>query len=173
MLSTEQLLNEGHYGPVAPPPAQDTPMDKTKPAEDLSRFVGPDSMRPDLGEVLSWTDQLLEAVNGLHTKSQPIIHAGISPSTVTLDASGRVHLKTIREASETEVNYKPLEQLWDSLDHFSQRAILNRYDEEAQRWLSQPPTPASDIYSVGATIYAVLTGVQPPDALDRSIAAME
>ena len=173
MLSTEQLLNEGHYGPVNPASVQDTPMDKTKPAEDLTKFVGPGSERPDLADVLAWTDQLLDAVNALHTKSQPIIHAGISPSTVTVDGSGTIHLKTIREASDTQVNYKPLEQLWDSLDHFSQRAILNRYDDEAQRWLSQPPTAASDIYAVGATVYAVLTGTPPPDALDRSIAAME
>lgn len=179
MLSTEQMLSEGPYGPVGSsgPDASNASIQGLGPGS-LARFVGSGTVRPELADVLAWTDQLLAAVHGLHTKAQPIFHTGISPSTVYLDEAGDIQLRTIREAKlptspDTEVNYKPLEILWDGLDHVSQRALLNGFDEEGQRWLTQPPTPACDIYSVGATVYAVLTGTAPPDALDRSIASME
>ena len=178
MLSADQLLNEGRYSPVTPSSATETPNEEATSVDDLSKFVGPGSERPDVADVLAWTGQLLEALHALHTKAPPIIHSGIEPAAVKILADGTVQLKTMREAgpsgaADPLANYKPLEQLWDSLDQFSQQAILNRYDDEAQRWLTQPLVPASDIYSVGATIYAVLTGTPPPDALDRSIAAME
>ena len=72
-----------------------------------------------------------------------------------------------------DVSYKPLEQIWSGLDPISQRVILDRSEADTEAWLHQPLGPTGDIYSVGATVYSITTGVAPNDALDRSIAAIE
>lgn len=156
---------------------------------DLTKFLQPGEKRPALSDVLSWAEQLLNALQYLHTRPTPIIHGDIRPGNIRLISDSKVKLLTscpqIDEDSnlitlaptgsteDTGVNYRPLEQIWDGLDALSQRVILNHYDEESERWLLQPLSAATDLYSLGATIYGVLTGTVPPDALDRSIAALE
>jgi len=71
------------------------------------------------------------------------------------------------------LNYRPLEQLWGGLDGASQKVILNSYDERSRRILQQPLDARSDIYSVGATLYHVLTRTLPKDALERSIEILD
>ncbi|HEX3101011.1 MAG TPA: protein kinase [Pyrinomonadaceae bacterium] len=156
---------------------------------DLSKFLQSGEKRPALPDVLSWADQLLNALQYLHTRPTPIIHGDVRPENIKLtsgstvklltsyphidDSSNLITLAPIRSTEDTGVNYRPLEQIWDGLDTLSQRVILNHYDEESERWLLQPLSAATDLYSLGATVYSVLTGTVPPDALDRSIAALE
>ncbi len=156
---------------------------------DLTKFLRPGEQRPELPDVLSWADQLLDALHYLHTRRTPIIHGDIRPENVKLtsdatvklltscphidDSSSQITLAPIRLTDDSGVNYRPLEQIWDGLDALSQRVILNHYDEDSERWLLQPLSAATDLYSLGATLYCVLTGMTPPDALDRSIAALE
>ncbi len=147
---------------------------------DLKKFLEPGEQRPPLSDVLSWADQLLDALQYLHTLVTPIIHGDIRPENVKLTSNSTVklltscpHTDSTPSSEDSGVNYRPLEQLWDGLDALSQRVILNHYDEESERWLLQPLSAATDLYSLGATLYCVLTGTVPPDALDRSIAALE
>ncbi len=157
---------------------------------DLSKYLQPGEDKPDLTDVLSWADQLLNALHYLHTHPTPIIHGDVRPENIKLmsdfkvkllascphadDDANLITLAPIRSSNDNDgVNYQPLEQLWDGLDALSQRVILNHYDEESERWLLQPLSAATDLYSLGASLYAILTGTAPPDALDRSIAALE
>ncbi len=156
---------------------------------DLAKYMDAGHDRPELTEVLSWADQLLDALQHLHSRPTPIIHGDLRPENVKLAADSKVKLLVscphvdadvnlitlapIRSSEDGGVNYRPLEQLWDGLDALSQRVILNHYDEESERWLLQPLSAATDLYSLAATLYAVLTGTVPADALDRSIAALE
>ena len=155
--------------------------------EELTRFTG--EARPPVSHVMAWADQLLNALDNLHRQNPPIIHQDIRPSNIKITANYRAKLVAggvpVMPASDTvtfipgqtaanpSFNYKPLEQLWGGLDPASQRVILNSYDERSAGILLRSLDARSDLYSLAAMLYHVLTGVAPIDALERSIAMLE
>lgn len=154
----------------------------------LSELLENDGDSFSLPDVMNWADQLLDALNYLHTQNPPIIYRHIKPQNVKLTSSGKIKLLAsgIDGSSETKIDtfvpqtfdtanlhYLPLEQIWERLDTASRNVILNSYDEKSERILKQPADAASDIYALGATVYHLLTGRLPIDALERSIDIME
>src|SRR5918998_22789 len=117
-----------------------------------------------LSEVLNWTDQLLDALDYLHTQEPPVVHRDIKPQNLKLTARQPIVLLDFGLAKGTAMqtkvtatgsvfgysrNYAPLEQIQGA-----------------------GTDPRSDIYSLGATVYHLMTGVTPPDALTRATAVL-
>ena len=111
-------------------------------------------------EVLNWADQLTAALSYLHHQEIPILHRDIKPSNIKLTPSGLVKLVdfglvkimapgeitiTILQGQGTAL-YTPLEQYGGDGGHTDVR---------------------SDIFSLGATLYHLLTNTPPADARDR------
>ena len=155
---------------------------------DLSKFLPPEEPRPLLHDVLSWADQVLSALHYLHRLSPPAIHRDVRPENIKLTSGLKVKLLTERlstnQGSDSNpsfthtigsaaFSYRPLEQLWSELDPASQRVILNSYDEKSAGVLLRPLDARSDLYSLAATFYNVLSGAVPCDALERSIAILD
>ena len=114
-------------------------------------------------EVLRWGDQLCDALDYLHTQDPQIIHRDIKPQNLKLTGRGQVVLLDFGlakgSAGQMSVvttsasifgytpNYAPLEQ-------------VQGLGTDAR----------SDLYSLSATLYHLLTNVKPPDALSRAAA---
>jgi serine/threonine protein kinase len=153
---------------------------------DLTKFLAADEKMPALADVMKWADQVLAALDYLHSLPAPIIHRDIRPRSIRLTSNFKVKVLTAgigdsevimatagNPADGTVLNYRPLEQLWGGLDPASQKVISNSYDDRSRRILMQPLDARSDIYSVGATFYHLLTRTMPKDALERSIEILD
>lgn len=124
--------------------------------EDLRHRLEPGEPIPE-EVVLGWARQICEAIGYLHHQRRPILHRDIKPSNIRLTSDGRAvlvdfGLARVEGATATtgakgmSPGYAPPEQYGG-----------NRADVRC------------DIYSFAATLYALLTGVPPEDALDRAM----
>ncbi|MBO0723731.1 MAG: serine/threonine protein kinase, partial [Blastocatellia bacterium] len=114
-------------------------------------------------QVLRWADQLLDALEYLHSQKPAIIHRDIKPQNLKLTPRGEVILLDFGLAKG--ITNQPAEGGSPSI-----RGYTPNYASLEQ--IRGTGTDArSDIYSIGATLYHLLTGQMPQDAMTR-IAAM-
>src|SRR5918999_3578531 len=134
------------------------------PGEDLSDMLKRRAKPFPARDVLAWADQLLDALDYLHTQEPSVIHRDIKPQNLKLLPRNQIVLLDFGLAKgaplQTRVtatgsvfgysfNYAPIEQMQGA-----------------------GTDPRSDLYSLGATLYHLLTGAPPPDALTRATAVL-
>ncbi|HSE19828.1 MAG TPA: protein kinase [Pyrinomonadaceae bacterium] len=133
------------------------------PGDDLSEMMARKRGPFPANQVLTWADQLLDALDYLHTQDPQIVHRDIKPQNLKLTSRGQIILldfglakgqagEISRMTTAASIfgytpNYAPLEQI-QGLGTDSR----------------------SDLYALAATLYHLMTGVKPPDALTRAAA---
>lgn len=137
-----------------------------------------------LEDVLKWADQLLDALDYLHTLTPPIIHRDIKPQNIKLTPRGKIKLLDfgIAKGEDTQLNtianqtfiaatlnYSPIEQILRVLDISVRAIIAYQHNEKIARLEKQNADARSDIYALGATLYHLLTNQLPVDALKRAL----
>ena len=147
--------------------------------QDLNEFIGVDAA-PGMSDVVRWADQLLDALEYLHSRSPEIIHQNINPRNIRLTSEFKIKLLLTAtdgldgvleggDSHEGSMNYKALEQLWLGLDYASQKVIANSLDERSEEILRSPADARTDLYGLAATLYHLLTRTMPADPLARII----
>jgi serine/threonine-protein kinase len=133
------------------------------PGQDLKRLMDQASARGErlpYAEVLRWSSQILDALAYLHSQDPPVIHRDIKPSNLKLTPTGLIKLvdfglvKTMApdEMTVTVIQgrgtalYTPLEQYGGDSGHTD---------------------PRTDLFSLGATLYHLITGHPPAEAKQR------
>jgi serine/threonine protein kinase len=131
--------------------------------EDLWEMIERRSGAFPVDDVLKWADQLLDALEYLHSQDPPVIHRDIKPQNLKLTGSGQIILldfglakgfagQISRVTTSGSIfgytpNYAPLEQIHGT-------------GTDAR----------SDLYSLAATLYHLITGNAPAGALSRAMA---
>jgi serine/threonine protein kinase len=114
-------------------------------------------------QVLLWADQLLDALEYLHAQKPPIIHRDIKPQNLKLTPRGEVILLDFGLAKGIVTHQSQASQ--------SIRGYTPNY-ASLEQIRGTGTDSRSDIYSIGATIYHLLTGEMPQDAMTRIAAIL-
>jgi serine/threonine protein kinase len=132
-------------------------------------------------EVLTWADSLLDVLAYLHSK--PIIHGDIKPANLKLAADGTLFLLDFGLAKGKAglmsslntsfpvlgytATYAPLEQVVTAdVRWYNLLAAIN--SDKANALLREGTEPRSDLYSLAATLYHLVTGNCPPESTTRA-----
>jgi serine/threonine protein kinase len=115
----------------------------------------------EIEQIVDWAEQLLDALDYLHARQEPIIHRDIKPQNLKLadrkqiilldfglakgNPAQMTQMTTVGSLYGYTPNYAPIEQI---------RGIGT--------------DPRSDLYAFGATLYHLITGLPPVDAATRA-----
>jgi eukaryotic-like serine/threonine-protein kinase len=133
------------------------------PGEDLFEMQGRRGSGFPQAEVLQWADQLCDALDYLHTQDPQIIHRDIKPQNLKLTARGQIVLLDFGLAKGSGGQMSVVTTSASIFGYTPNYAPL----EQVQ---GLGTDPRSDIYSLAATLYHLMTNVKPPDALSRAAA---
>ncbi len=135
--------------------------------EDLSKRLEAAQKPFPVSWVMFWADQLLDALSYLHSHEPAIVHRDIKPQNLKLTddnhiilldfglsktSTGQTHLSSSGSTGSV-VGYTP---------HYAPMEQIRGIGTDAR----------SDLYSLSATLYQMLTNVVPDDALSRADAML-
>lgn len=134
------------------------------PGADLQDLLqeGGRTFQPE--EVLEWADQILDALDYLHSQNPPIIHRDIKPQNLKLTSRNQIVLLDfgLAKSAANSTNTESGQSLFAYTPSYAPLEQIQGAGTDAQ----------SDLYSLGATVYHLLTGVRPADALTRASAVL-
>lgn len=133
--------------------------------DDLSEKMQETKTAFPIKDVLNWVDQLLDALDFLHTQEMPVIHRDIKPQNLKLTSRGQIILLDfgLAKGNPTDASHKTAAH---SVFGYSKNYA------SLEQMQGTGTDPRSDLYSLGATLYHLMTGSAPIDALTRAMTVL-
>jgi serine/threonine protein kinase len=121
--------------------------------ESLMEQGGP--VEPD--KAIAWISQIADALNYLHSQRPPVIHRDVKPANIRLTPLGDVFLVDFGLVKQSQPHQKTT---------VGARAVTPGFSPPEQ-YGTGITDERSDIYSLGATLYTLLTATEPPESVQR------
>jgi serine/threonine protein kinase len=129
------------------------------PGETLKDYLARQpGQRIDEAEAIRLVEPIVAALEYLHGRPRPIIHRDIKPGNVRITPEGQVFLVDFGLAKA----FDP-----DQRTTMGARAITPGYSPLEQYGVGITDA-RSDLYALGATLYHMVTGMVPPQAIQRT-----
>lgn len=135
------------------------------PGDDLFEMMESRREPFPLDDILRWADQLLDALEFLHTQDMPVIHRDIKPQNLKLTSRGQIILLDFGLAKGNPT---------DAEHNTAAKSIFgySRNYASLEQIQGTGTDPRSDLYSLAATLYHLVTAVPPEDALTRAMSVL-
>lgn len=116
-------------------------------------------------KVLRYVHQIGEALQFVHEKS--ILHLDIKPSNILIDSNGKARLIDFGVSKRYDIEQQETSTTMLTLSKGF--ASIEQYDNEG----TQSFSPCPDVYSLGATMFNLLTGKIPTESILRATRSLQ
>ena len=110
-------------------------------------------------KVVGWALEILDALKYLHSRTPPIIHRDIKPGNIKITPDGRAVLVDFGLAKFHDVSQSTT---------VGAKALTPGYAPPEQYGIGRTDS-RTDLYSLGATLYTLLSNQMPADSLERAM----
>ena len=107
-------------------------------------------------QVLAWIGQICDALGYMHSQNSPVIHRDIKPANIKITPQGQAILVDFGIAKTYDPDLKTIA---------GARAVTPGYSPPEQYGAGKTDA-RTDVYALGATMYALLNGQPPPQSVD-------
>ncbi len=114
--------------------------------------------RFSLPQVLTVIDPIVDALSYLHRQQPPIVHRDVKPANIIVPIGGDGAVLVDFDIAKEYVS----DATTGMIRHGSAGYA-------APEHYGRGTSPRTDLYSLGATLYTLLTGMVPPHAIDRAV----
>ena len=125
--------------------------------QDLRKRVLAAGGRLKIDETMRLASTVLDSLEYIHERG--VIHRDVSPDNIILQPNGTLVLLDFGAARQMSI----------SGEHSNTISVKHGYAPEEQYRTRGEQGPWTDVYALCATIYKLITGVTPPQALDRAM----
>ncbi len=125
--------------------------------DDLQKVLEQTEIIP-AGKVKKWILQIMDALQYLHAQIPPVLHRDIKPANIRITSEDKAYLvdfglvKDVISRGKTDAGVRTITPGYSPPEQYGQAGIDAR----------------SDMYALGATLYTLLTGIRPPESIQRS-----
>lgn len=130
--------------------------------DDLGMLLKQQDTPFPLEQVLDWASQVLQALHYLHSQQPPIIHRDIKPQNLKLTPHGQIVILDFGLSKGLPMQTHQAASIQGYTPHYAPPEQIEGSGTDAR----------SDLYSLSATLYVLLTATRPPSAITRMSAHM-